>query len=306
MKTTKKPWYKQTWFIVIAVVLSPFLLWITIALSPILLLLSPWLIFLMWKKTNWSKKIKVTVTTFVWVVILVLIIGIIAGASNSKEMYSMQEVAQNYLKEWKIEEAKKIILESKQKFNISSNPAIKLEEDINKLESEEFLKKSLIEMTNTEIELLKTKELKTIFIENESMNSLFLKKLDENLNLRQGFLEEVEKNKQLAQKIKKEQELIENQNKLTELKIKAQEERKAKIEKQFSAWDGKHITFSRMIQENLKDPDSFKHVETRYEDKGEYILVAMKYRWTNSFWAVMTEYATGKFTIDGEFIGLVK
>ncbi len=107
---------------------------------------------------------------------------------------------------------------------------------------------------------------------------MFLKKLEENLHLRQDFLEEVEKNKQLAEKIKKEQELVETQNKLAELKIKTQQERKAKIEKQFSAWDGKHIAFSRMIQESLKNPDSFKHVETRYEDKGDYILVAMKYR----------------------------
>ena len=75
-----------------------------------------------------------------------------------------------------------------------------MEEDINKLESEEFLKKALIEMTNIEIELLKTKELKKVFIQNESINSLFLKKLEENLNLRQRFLEEIEKLKTFDKK----------------------------------------------------------------------------------------------------------
>lgn len=214
-------------------------------------------------------------------------------------MYKMLEIAQNQIKEGNIPEAKKVLMESKQKFNISENPAVKLEGNINKLESEAFLKKSLIEISDTDIELLSKDELKKVFIENEELNSLFLKKIKENLPLRKSLLVEAEKNRQIAEKIKKEQELA-------ELKIKTQQERKAKIEKQFSAWDGKHIAFSRMIQESLKNPDSFKHVETRYEDKGEYILVAMKYRWTNSFWAVMTEYANGKFTIDGDFIGLVK
>jgi hypothetical protein len=35
-------------------------------------------------------------------------------------------------------------------------------------------------------------------------------------------------------------------------------------------------------------------------------VVAMKYRWTNSFGAIITEYANAKFAIDWDFISLVK
>ncbi len=186
-------------------------------------------------------------------------------------MFRISEMAHEKIKEGNIEEAKKIIVESKIKFNIPENPAVKLEEHINKFESEAFLKKTLVEVSNEDIELLNKNELKKVFIENEALNSLFFNKIKENLNLRESLVLEAEKNKQLAEKMKQEQEM-------SALKAKTQQERKTNIEKQFSAWDGKHITFSRMIQENLKDPDSFKHVETRYEDKGDYILVAMKYR----------------------------
>ena len=186
----------------------------------------------------------------------------------------MLEIAQGQIKDGNITEAKKILLESKQKFNISENPAIKLEGNINKLESEAFLKKSLIEISDTDIELLNKDELKKVFIENEKLNSLFLEKLKQNLSLRVSLIAEAEKNKQIAEKMRKEQEIA-------EAKTKAQAERRVKIEKQFSAWDGSHITFSRAIKDNLNDPSSFEHVETRYEDKGTYILVSMKYRAKN-------------------------
>jgi hypothetical protein len=304
MKKFKKPVYKETWFIILIVLISPFLIALLIAILPLLLIVSPGiLVYFMWKKTNWNKKIKIVITSILWFFILLIIMAIIgwvlAWGKNTKEMLKMAEAAQYQINESNIAGAKDILLESKQKFKMPENPAIKLEGNINQYESEDFLKKTLTKISDADVELLNKNELQKVFIENEKLNFLFLNKLKDNLQLRTSLVAEAEKNKQLAEKMKKEQELA-------ELKTKTQEERKAKIEKQFSAWDGKHMVFSRMIQENLKDPDSFKHVETRYEDKGDYILVAMKYRWTNWFWAVITEYANAKFTIDWDFIGLVE
>ena len=55
------------------------------------------------------------------------------------------------------------------------------------------------------------------------------------------------------------------------------------IPKQFSTWDGSCYEFVRLLKENMNDPDSFEHVETRY-DVGDYkLIVYMKYRGRNGF-----------------------
>lgn len=77
MKTAKKPWYKETWFIIVAILVSPFL----IAILPFLLLLSPWiLLYLMWTKTNWNKPIKITISVIAWIFLLMLIVLLVVSA----------------------------------------------------------------------------------------------------------------------------------------------------------------------------------------------------------------------------------
>ncbi|MDD4779152.1 MAG: hypothetical protein PHT02_00915 [Tissierellia bacterium] len=58
---------------------------------------------------------------------------------------------------------------------------------------------------------------------------------------------------------------------------------KAWIEAQFSLWDGSNIYLVDLVKENMNDPKSFKHVETRYKDNGDGITVYMKYRGKNAF-----------------------
>jgi len=82
-------------------------------------------------------------------------------------------------------------------------------------------------------------------------------------------------------------------------KLKTPEQiRKEKIKSQFSAWDGSHKKVESFVKNNMKNPDSYQHIETRYTDKGDYLLVGTKYRGTNSFNAIVPE--TKLFKVDIE------
>lgn len=64
-------------------------------------------------------------------------------------------------------------------------------------------------------------------------------------------------------------------------------QRKKSIESQFSGWDGAHRNVERQIKRTMKNPDSYEHVETRYRDMGNKLIVTTTIRGTNSFNAVV-------------------
>jgi hypothetical protein len=66
--------------------------------------------------------------------------------------------------------------------------------------------------------------------------------------------------------------------------IAEQEKRKAGFHC-LSAWDGSHRELVNTLKDNLRDPDSFEHIETRItpvSDKGTHVLM-MRYRARNGF-----------------------
>lgn len=66
----------------------------------------------------------------------------------------------------------------------------------------------------------------------------------------------------------------------------------------FSAWDGSSREIVRMVTERLRDPDSFKHVETKTsEPKNGRRTVLMEYRAKNGFGGYNVGYATGEMNI---------
>lgn len=87
---------------------------------------------------------------------------------------------------------------------------------------------------------------------------------------------------------------------------KAREARDNEIKSQFSAWDGSHREFERIIKESMNDPDSYDHVETRYIDEGTYIRVFTKFRGKNAFGGVVVDSATADFTLDGTLLRVVE
>lgn len=63
-----------------------------------------------------------------------------------------------------------------------------------------------------------------------------------------------------------------------------------------SGWDGSHPDLKRRVKSGLKDPKSFKHVETRVTpNQGGAHRIYMTYRATNGFGAVTTATASGRF-----------
>lgn len=82
----------------------------------------------------------------------------------------------------------------------------------------------------------------------------------------------------------------------------AAEIRKDQIAPAFSAWDGSHLRLTRYIKEQLKDPDSYKHIKTTYQDNKDVILISTQYRAKNSFGGYVVSTATATAKIDGTLI----
>jgi hypothetical protein len=65
------------------------------------------------------------------------------------------------------------------------------------------------------------------------------------------------------------------------------------IEKHFDPWDGSHRELTKAIKAYLKDPDSYEHVSTTYQEEGEFLMVKTTYRASNSFGGITLESVVG-------------
>ncbi len=83
------------------------------------------------------------------------------------------------------------------------------------------------------------------------------------------------------------------------------QKRKEEVSKQFSNWDGSHSNLKNLIKQNMHDPKSFKHVETTYKDKGEYIFVRMTYRGKNPLGATVLNTVEAKVDFNGNVLSIL-
>lgn len=75
-----------------------------------------------------------------------------------------------------------------------------------------------------------------------------------------------------------------------------------KIKAQFSGWDGSHINLTKVIKANMNDPDSYEHVETRFLDRDEYVLVITKFRGNNAFGGKVVNVMYAQVTSNGDVL----
>lgn len=75
-----------------------------------------------------------------------------------------------------------------------------------------------------------------------------------------------------------------------------------RIKEQFNAWDGSHFNLERFIKNSMKDPDSYEHVETRYSDKGNYLLILTTFRGKNSFGGKEKRMVRAKVSLEGKVL----
>lgn len=86
----------------------------------------------------------------------------------------------------------------------------------------------------------------------------------------------------------------------------SEEIRKEKIEILFSAWDGSHRGLTDVIKKSMNDPSSYKHDETVYWDKGDYLLVKMSFRGKNAFGGVVMNWVKAKVDLNGNVIEIIE
>lgn len=82
--------------------------------------------------------------------------------------------------------------------------------------------------------------------------------------------------------------------------------RKEIIKKQSSPWDGSHRNLERLIKKTMNDPASYEHVETRYGDQGDHILVATTFRGRNGFGGVVTQTMSAKLSLSGDILEVIE
>jgi hypothetical protein len=88
---------------------------------------------------------------------------------------------------------------------------------------------------------------------------------------------------------------------------KTQEQiRLERIERGFSAWNGSHIALTRLVKDSMNDPKSFEHVETRYGDRGDYLIVNMQFRGKNAFGGTVLNYVKAKCSLDGQVLEIIE
>ncbi|GAB4042568.1 hypothetical protein GCM10028810_01870 [Spirosoma litoris] len=67
--------------------------------------------------------------------------------------------------------------------------------------------------------------------------------------------------------------------------------RREHVESLFSAYDGSHAQLEKAIKSEMKNPDSYEHVETRFRDDSTTIYVITTFRGTNSFGGIVPQKA---------------
>lgn len=82
-------------------------------------------------------------------------------------------------------------------------------------------------------------------------------------------------------------------------------ERQRRVEKQFSAYDGSHRNLKIAVKETMNDPDSFEHVRTEYNDRGDHLVVKMTFRGANAFGGKVINNITVMTSLDGDILEVI-
>jgi hypothetical protein len=73
----------------------------------------------------------------------------------------------------------------------------------------------------------------------------------------------------------------------------------------FRVWDGSHRALTEYIKNRMNDPQSYEHGETRYTDKGDYLIVTTTYRGKNGFGGVVKCWISAKCDLDGHVLEII-
>ncbi|MBI9057769.1 MAG: hypothetical protein JEZ01_08335 [Labilibaculum sp.] len=95
-------------------------------------------------------------------------------------------------------------------------------------------------------------------------------------------------------------------NRKTDISNLEPKSREQRITEQFDSWDGSLYSLENLIKKGMHDPSSYEHIETRYADKKDYILVSTSFRGKNAFGALVKNTVSAKVDINGKVIEILK
>lgn len=217
---------------------------------------------------------------------LCLIIGLLGGDYYKQGVRYLEE--KKYQKA--IESFKKVKVDDKK----YSDAMIKL----NQSDSLQKIETKIKERDDSIIQIAKQNKRRTTEREQALQRKLVIQKksIKERAD---SIIQIAEQNRRrITEKEQAQQEKLVQQEKLNK-------ERNELIQKQFSDWDGSHKGLEKLIKENMPDPRSYEHVETKFIDKGDYILVFTKFRGKNGFGGMVFGYVTAKVDFEGNVIEIV-
>lgn len=188
------------------------------------------------------------------------------GEIDSANVYISKAKAEN---KWRFEEA------------------IMIDKNLIDYKSEEVAKDTLVSMSDDEFSQLKKDELKKSYFPQKYLNTNFISLMKKLAPQRAGII----KSKKLEIERKKREE--------------KEAKRKKLIEEQFSAWDGSHIGLTRMLKKNMRNPDSYEHIETTYRDNGKSLVIKTRYRGQNGFGGMTIGEVMARVDFNGNVLEII-
>ncbi len=234
--------------------------------------------------------------------VIIIILMVVAGAFVGDNFErKVEELATQKTKN-ESDELAKLIQKNKNFFNVNRNKIISsVKSSIAKKKYRTALSQSIKYLATGDTELKKLHDFAKTKQLLAKLKSVPSKKYELNKSLYERLLKLNPKNNSYKAKVEFYTRKIEN-DKRKELAAK---ERNKRIQGQFSTWDGSHRNLERFIKRAMNDPDSYKHVDTQYWDKGSYLIVKIVYRGKNAFGGIVKNFIKAKVSLDGQILQII-
>jgi hypothetical protein len=239
---------------------------------------------------------KIRISTAVGALFMVMILASLSS-QESQERKALQDAEANkifatlkpLLAEQKFDSAAQLAREIKEKYSDkTNNPATEFLKEYESLKNDSFFNERLVSISDQKFDSLKAGLTTGDFLTDSVLNSLFTARIIKNQALRVKLLKEKEEAEELA------------------AKKEAAEKRQKNIESQFSAYDGSHRNFERVIKASMNDEDSYEHIETKYWDMGDHLIIQTSFSGKNAFNATVKNYMKARVSLEGQVLEILK
>ncbi len=235
-----------------------------------------------------------------WVIAICGFIFITNGATRLIDIQAQSKdklilEASSLIDNGDIESAKKILVDIKLNYNLTEiKEAQLLELEIENSQSVYFAREQIYKLSDDEFKELELENFNKTILNQKTLNQNLITLMQSQSDQREEIIKlytEKEKNDKILSEEKRKQELQGQRNEL--------------IKKQFNSWNGSHRGLSAYIKENMNDPSSYEHMETKYFDQGSTLLIITKFRGNNAFGGKVINTVSAKVDLNGKVLEIV-